>query len=122
MTIRFRFAGYRALAQGLPDLAMEFFAGIGVPEFADYLAVALSMVGQGDWLAAERALDNVTRVNWPAVKQSELQILYQLLEQIRSNAQLELFDEAYLDGLAQQFEDSGARLTRPDIHSFCPEN
>jgi hypothetical protein len=114
-----RFAGYRALSAGLSDKAWEFFGHLRKAEFADFLAVALSKTAQGDWRVAEDKLDALTRVKWPAVKQFELEILYLLLEQIRRNAGLESFDEAYLEGLARQFPRSASRETLPTVGDFC---
>ena len=116
----FRFFGYRALALGLNDRAWELLNRIRPPEFADFLAGALSMANKGDWRSAELALDNLTRIKWPIVRQYELRIMHQLLEQIRAKAQLEVFDEDYVDGLAQQFQDAGASSKLPDVRSFCP--
>jgi hypothetical protein len=117
-----RFAGYRALERGLDDKAWELFARLRGPEFADFLAVAVSRAAQGDWGAAESVLDNLTSKKWAKVKQFELGILYRLLDQIRRNAGLQLFDEAYLEGLAGQFPDTPDSDVMPSVDSFCLTN
>lgn len=116
---RLRFAGYRALELGLDDKAWELFARLRVAEFADYLAVALSRARQGDWRRAENVLDTLTRQSWVTVKQLELEILYRLLNQIARNDGLELFDDAYVEGLAGQFPNAVDLGVMPDVRSFC---
>ena len=117
-----RFAAYQALAHGLNDTAWEIFARIRAPEFADFLAVALSRIEQKEWRTAEHALDTLTRSKWAAVKRGELEILSQLLVQIRRNDGLELFDDAYLEGLAAQFSGSVHSGAKPSVSSFCPDD
>ena len=117
-----RFAGYRALAHGLNDTAWELFNLVRTKEFADFLAGALSRVEKEDWRSAELTLDGLTRVNWSIVRRDELGILNALLQRVRANAPLEVFDDAYLDGLAQQFQTSGKLPEKPEVQSFCPES
>ena len=73
-------------------------------------------------MRARKADAALTSRNWSRVKQFELGILYRLLDQIRRNAGLELFEEAYLDGLPRQFPDAADSDVMPEIDSFCLTN
>ena len=117
----FRFVGYRALELGLSDRAWDLLNRVRPKEFADYLAGAMAKAERGDWRNSERALDNLTQMKWPIVRQHELVTLRELLLHIRANAGLELFGDAYLDGLAQQVEDTGGPVGIPSVQSLCPE-
>jgi hypothetical protein len=114
-----RFLGYRSLESGLFDQAWKRFTGIRRQELADYLAVATAYIELGNWSQAEGVLDSATRSNWPSPRKYELEILYRLLLEIQSNAEFELFDNEYVDGLGRQFDRAAARKGLPDVDSFC---
>jgi hypothetical protein len=117
-----RFAGYQALAHKQDSIAFELFTGIPGPVFGDFLGSALVKVRQGEWKAAEQLLDTATRIS-ASYKLSEIAILHSLLVQIRQNVGLELFDEAYVNRLAEDIGASGEFSLNPvpDIRAFCPD-
>lgn len=117
-----RFAGYQALVHKQDSIAYELFEGITKPEFSDYLGSALAKVRLGEWKTAERVLDTATRLSY-SERLSEIAILHSLLVQIRQNVSLKLFDEAYINRLAENIgasRDSSTTLV-PDFRAFCPD-
>jgi len=117
-----RFAGYQALVHKQDSIAYELFEGITKPEFSDHLGSALAKVRLGEWKTAERVLDTATRLSY-SERLSEIAILHSLLVQIRHNVSLKLFDEAYINRLAEYIgasSDSSATLV-PDFRAFCPD-
>ena len=117
-----RFAGYQALAHKQDSIADELFTGIPGPVFGDFLGSALVKVRQGEWKAAEQLLDTATRIS-ASYKLSDIAILHNLLVLIRQNVGLELFDEAYVNHLAEDIgasRDSDLSLV-PDVRAFCPD-
>lgn len=117
-----RFAGHQALIHNLDSTAYELFAGIGAKEFSDYLGGAMATASLGEWKAAEETLDMATRFTW-SENPSEISVLYGLLIQIRQNAALELFDDAYVNKLAGKAgaESETTTSSIPDPRSFCPD-
>jgi len=117
-----RFAGYQALVHKLDSIAYELFEGITEPEFSDYLGSALAKVRLGEWKTAEQLLDTATRLSY-SDRMSEIAILHSLLVQIRQNVALELFDEAYLNRVAEDIGASGDSSSTPVpyFRAFCPD-
>ena len=120
----FRFAAYRAIELGESALALEYLAAVGQREAKDYLAAALANLRAGDAAEAERAIDAALRQRWPYIEPLDLALQLALLEEIRAVRPLELFDDAYLETLANQVPDAlrpkpGIPLTTWD---FCPDS
>ena len=116
-----RFMGYQALSHGLYLMAFKLLGGFDYWMFKDFLAGALAKVHLGEWKTAEQLLNRATRINWIYMNYYDLVILHGLLEHIRQNASLELFDDAYVDRLAVQVAAPGDSDSSsiPDIRSFC---
>jgi hypothetical protein len=114
-----RFLGYRALELGLYDQVVDLVARATDTEFADFLLVALAESRRGNWGVSERVLDHLTKIPWIQVKQKELAILYRILSRIREHAELELFDDEYIDELAAQFESEADTEQSPGTATFC---
>jgi len=117
-----RFAGYQAIAHQQYSNAFELFTAIAGPVFSDFLGSALVKVRQGKWKKAEQLLDSATR-HKASYNLSEISILHGLLVQIRQNLGLELFDEAYVNRLAEDIGASGDSNSTlvPDLRAFCPD-
>jgi hypothetical protein len=119
---KLRFAGHQALIQNLDSIAYELFAAISYKEFSDYLGGALAKARLGEWQKAEQTLDLGTRLSW-SENVSEISILHALLTLISQNYELRLFEDAYMNQLA---EDIGSNVDSassfgPNPHSFCPD-
>jgi hypothetical protein len=116
-----RFAAYQALIHDKDSMAFELFAGITDKDFSDYLGGAMAKSRLGEWAMAEQLLDTATRSSW-SENTTEISILHYLLVQIRMNASLELFDDAYLDRLAGDIGlgNDATSSAGPAPVSFCP--
>jgi hypothetical protein len=119
---KLRFTAYQALSENLNMLAYKLFINLTDAEFSDFLAAALAQARQGEWKRAEQILDNVIRQK-ASYKPTEIKILHNLLVQIRQNHTLELFDDTYLDQIAEgtTSKDEAALTQLPSITAFCPK-
>ena len=117
-----RFAGHQAIIQSQNSSAYKIFLGINEKAFGDYLGGALAAARMGEWKTAEEMLDMGTRVSW-SEKTFEISILYGLLTQIRQHSELGLFDEAYVNRLAEKIGIDGASssVRSPEAQEFCPD-
>jgi len=118
-----RFAAFRALELGLDELAYKLFEAIPEKNLRDFLASTMAKIHLGEWIEAERILDQATRITWQFAERDDLVNLYKLLLQMRDNGTLEKIDENYLNRLSEQIgEDDSFDLAEvPDINSFCPQ-
>jgi len=117
-----RFAGHQAIIQNQDSSAYKLLTGIKEKSFSDYLGSAFAAVRMGEWQTAEELLDMGTRLSW-SEKPSEISILHGLLTQIRPNSTLDLFDDAYINRLAERIGVSGDSTSTfvPDPQKFCPD-
>jgi len=116
-----RFAGSQALNHNLNSTAYELFTGIKKKQFGDYLGAAVAKAQLGEWEIAEQLLDDATRLLW-SENFSEISILHGLLVHIDQNKELELFDTAYVNRMAEKVgaKNDSSSPSAPDGRSFCP--
>ena len=118
-----RFAGYRALSNGLYDLARGHFRSVKVKEQKDYLAEALALLRAGDPAGAENLLDTATKIQWANLDFIDFVILEALLREIQAAGPLKKFAPEYLEHLATEVGEYA--LSGPDkrlrAETFCAD-
>jgi tetratricopeptide (TPR) repeat protein len=116
-----RFLAYRALEQGLYELALYHFSRLEARAPKDFLARGLAHLRAGEPELAEEAIDEALRIRWLNLEFNDLVLQYRLLREIQAVRPLELFDEAYMENLAAQVEPAlaGGLAAPLDVAAFC---
>ncbi|MFC1695081.1 hypothetical protein ACFL1C_02965 [Pseudomonadota bacterium] len=119
-----RFAAFRSLDTNINELAFSQLGAVSKKELRDYLGQALAQLKLGRPDITEEILDRTVRIKWERVEFQELVILHALLDEIQKTKPLELFEESYIQNLANQVGDFGLKsiLDMKSSEIFCPSN
>jgi hypothetical protein len=116
-----RFAGYRALDQGLDTMAIDLFGSVLEREQKDYLAAAFAMLREGDLDKAEKTLHVSSQTSWQRLEYVEVAIMYSLLRRLEEQRPLTLFEDGFVEQVSKKLEDLGidAHVRAVDVGLFC---
>ena len=100
-----RFAAFRSLDTNINELAFSQFGAVSKKEPRDYLGQALAQLRLGRPDITEEILDRTVRIKWDRIEFQELVIFHALLDAVHKAKPLELFEESYIQNLANQVVD-----------------